>query len=59
MRLKAFRAARGWSQVTLAQKVGITREYLARIETGRHDPSLSLLLRLAKALRVKPSRLLD
>jgi transcriptional regulator with XRE-family HTH domain len=59
MRLKAFRAARGWSQATLAKKVGITREYLARIETAKHDPSLSLLLRLAKALRVKPSRLLD
>lgn len=37
----------------------MSRGYLARIELGLHDPSLSILRRLAKALRVKPGRLLD
>jgi len=37
----------------------VTREYIARLETGRHDPPLSTLERLAKALKVKVGRLLE
>jgi transcriptional regulator with XRE-family HTH domain len=58
-RIKARRAARGWSQQTLAAKAGISREYLARLETGRQDPRVSVLMKLAKALGVKVGRLLQ
>ena len=50
--LKRLRAARGLSQEALAQKARVSRGYLARIELGRHDPTLSVLRRLAKGLRV-------
>jgi transcriptional regulator with XRE-family HTH domain len=59
MRLKDLRAKQGLSQADLAEKAGLTREYIARLETGHHDPSLSVLLKLAKALKVKVGRLLE
>jgi transcriptional regulator with XRE-family HTH domain len=61
MRLKQLRALRGWSQAKLAAELDppVTREYIARLETGRHDPPLSTLERLAKALKVKVGRLLE
>jgi transcriptional regulator with XRE-family HTH domain len=44
---------------TLATKAGLSRGYLARVETGRNEPSLSMLEKLAKALRVKVAKLLE
>ena len=54
-RLKHFREQRGMTQEQLAAKVGISRAYLARIETARHHLTVPMLERLAKALRVKPA----
>lgn len=53
MRLRQARRRRKWTQDDLAQRAGITREYLARIETGKHDPRLSVAVKIARALRVK------
>ena len=58
MRLKKFRAARGMTQEALALKAGISRTYIARLELGQQDPTLSTLEKLAKALKVKPEKLL-
>jgi len=58
MRIKRLRKERGMSQEALATKAKVTREYVARLEAGRHDPSLSTLSQLAKALRVKVAELL-
>jgi transcriptional regulator with XRE-family HTH domain len=58
-RLRQFRNERGLSQRSLAEKAGISREYLARLETGRQDPTLSTLEKLADALRVKVARLIE
>lgn len=57
MRLKALRTKQGMSQQALAKKAGISREYLARLEAGQHDPPLSTLTRLATALKVKVGEL--
>jgi transcriptional regulator with XRE-family HTH domain len=59
MRLKQLRATREMSQADLAERSGISREYIARLETGHHDPSVSTLVKLAKALKVKPGKLLE
>jgi transcriptional regulator with XRE-family HTH domain len=59
MRLKTLRAKSEMSQAALAQKVGVSREYIARLETGRHDPPLSTLEKLAKALGVRVTELLE
>ncbi len=59
MKLKRLREQRGLTQEALAQKAGISRAYLARLEMGRHDPHLSRLRKLAKALGVKVGRLVE
>jgi transcriptional regulator with XRE-family HTH domain len=58
-RLKRLRAQRGMTQEQLAAKAGISRPYLARLETARQDPTLSTLEKLAKALRLKVGRMLE
>lgn len=59
MRLKALRKERGWTQPVLAKRAGVSAGYLARLETSRHDPKLSTLLKLAKALGVSVTKLLE
>ena len=58
-KLKALREQRGLTQEQLSEKSGVSRTYLARLETGRQDPTLSTLEKLAKALGVKVGRLLE
>ena len=58
VRLKQLREAKGLSQAALAEKVGVSREYIARLETGKHDPPLSRVEKLAKALKVPIEKLL-
>lgn len=49
-RIRAAREGLGLTQEALAERAGITREYLARLETGRQDPRVSVVARLARAL---------
>lgn len=48
--LRRWRAARGLSQRALAARAGVDYTSIARIETGRQDPTVGSLARLAKAL---------
>jgi putative transcriptional regulator len=48
-RLKVLRAERNWSQADLAQRIGVSRQSVNAIETGKHDPSLPLAFRIAHA----------
>jgi transcriptional regulator with XRE-family HTH domain len=58
MRLKRLRAERGMTQEQLARKARVSLGYVARLEIGRHDPKLSTLRRLARALGVPVTELL-
>lgn len=58
VRIKALREQRGMTQERLAERAGISRTYLARLETDRQDPTLSTLEKLAKALKVSVAKLL-
>jgi len=58
-RLRALRAERGLSQMALAERAGIARTYLARLELGQQDPTLATLEKLARALRVRIGELLE
>ena len=58
-RIRALRTVKGWSQAKLAERAHLTRVYVIRLEAGRQDPSLSTINALAKALGVKPARLLE
>lgn len=57
--VQKLRADRGLTQVQLAQRARLTRQYVARIEMGRHDPRLSVAMRLARALDVPIERLVQ
>ena len=57
--VKRLRQQRGWTQQSLADRVGIHQVYVAQIEGAVKELSLEMLGRLAKALRVRPGRLLD
>ena len=46
-RLKILRAARNWSQQDLAEQLGVSRQSVNAIETGKYDPSLPLAFRIA------------
>jgi putative transcriptional regulator len=48
--LRVLRAERGWSQAALAEKLGVSRQTINAIETGKYDPSLPLAFALAKLL---------
>ena len=47
-RLKVLRAERDWSQAELAGRIDVSRQAINAIETGKHDPSLTLAFRLAR-----------
>jgi putative transcriptional regulator len=46
-RLKELRLARGWSQGDLADQLGVSRQSVNALETGKFDPSLPLAFRIA------------
>lgn len=47
-RLKVLRAERDWSQADLAYRLGVSRQTINAIETGKYDPSLPLAFKLAR-----------
>jgi transcriptional regulator with XRE-family HTH domain len=58
--LKTLREQRGWSMAELAKRADVTDAYIAQLETGaRKNPSLDVLKRLARALGVPVTELLE
>lgn len=47
-RLKVLRAERDWSQGELATRLGVSRQSVNAIETGKYDPSLPLAFKIAR-----------
>ena len=47
-RLRVLRAEHGWSQAELGGRLGVSRQAINAIETGKHDPSLPLAFKLAR-----------
>jgi putative transcriptional regulator len=52
MKLKQFRTQSGLTQVAVGKKVRVTQAYIALLEKGKQNPTLDVLERLAKALKV-------
>jgi putative transcriptional regulator len=50
-RLRVLRAEVEWSQADLAAKLGVSRQTINTIETGKYDPSLPLATRIARPVR--------
>ena len=56
-RVKQYRKAARMTQSQLAERAGISRQTISDIETGKHDPTISVALLLARALGVKVDNL--
>lgn len=46
--VRELRAAAGVSQGSLGDALGVSRQTINAIETGRYDPSLTLAVRIAR-----------
>ena len=57
--IKRLRERKKWSQRELAERVGVSQTTIALIESGDREPSLDVLRRLAQALGVTVSELLE
>ena len=57
-RLRELRLAAGLTQAELARRTGIHRPNIARVEAGRHTPSLETLARIASAIGVSTTHVL-
>jgi len=51
-RLRELRAAKGWSQSDLADKLDVSRQTVNAIETEKYDPSLPLAFRAARLFKL-------
>ncbi|MCC5092417.1 helix-turn-helix transcriptional regulator [Xanthomonas campestris pv. raphani] len=47
-RVRELREASGWSQGELAEQLGVSRQTINALETGKYDPSLPLAFRIAR-----------
>lgn len=57
--VRRLREARGWSQEELGEHADLHRTYISGIERGVRNPTVTIVAKLAKTLRVQPGTLLD
>ena len=57
--VRRYRKLKGMTQEQLALEVGMERSYISDLERGTRNPSVRALGRLAEALDIQPSALLD
>jgi putative transcriptional regulator len=58
-RLKVLRAERDWSQAELGGRLGVSRQAVNAIETGKYDPSLPLAFKLCRLFGVPIEEIFD
>lgn len=58
-RLRVLRAERAWSQADLAERLGVSRQTVNAIETGKYDPSLPLAFKIAKVFEQPIEQIFD
>lgn len=57
--IKRIRTEKGLSQEKFAFEADLHRTYISDIERGNRNPTVTVLEKIAKALEVKPSELLE
>ena len=58
-RLKGLRKRRGWTQVQMAERLGLDRSYLADVERGKRNISIVNLEVITKGFEVSLSQMLS
>ncbi len=51
-RIHDLRTQQGWSQMELARRSGVSNRVISKIESGRSEPRLTTLRRLARAFNI-------
>ncbi|WP_227698621.1 helix-turn-helix domain-containing protein [Sphingomonas hengshuiensis] len=57
--VRSARREKGWTQEQLAFEADVKRSYLSEIESGKRNPTLDIVEKIAVALGVKPGALLE
>ena len=57
--LRVLRLERGLSQEALALEAGVQRNYVSLIERGVNQPTIKIIFKLAAALAMKPSQVIE
>lgn len=58
-RLKVLRAERDWSQAELGGRLGVSRQAVNAIETGKYDPSLPLAFKIGRLFEMRIEEIFD
>ena len=58
-RLRVLRAERAWSQADLGAHLGVSRQAINAIETGKYDPSLPLAFKIARLFEQPIEQIFD
>lgn len=56
--MKRIRLAKHMSQGDICRKLGLGRSYISNVESGKNNPTLSTITKLAEALGVKIEELI-
>ena len=59
IRIRHYRTEMNLTQELLASRVGIDRTYISGIERGIRNPTITMLVRISRAVGVSVSELLD
>jgi len=57
--LENFRKVKGWSQKKLSDQSGVSQTYISELEAGKKQPTVLIAQKLAAALGVSLSELLN
>jgi len=57
--LRRIRLEKGWSQEEFAHEADIHRTYISDLERAARNPSIEIIEKLAKTLKVRAGQLLD
>lgn len=52
LKLKAARTLKGMNQAALAETVGVTRQTIVAVESGKYNPTINLCIDICKVLGV-------
>lgn len=57
--IRRLRKDRGWTQEQLGFEADIRRTFVSELEIGNQQPSITTIFKIAKALKIKPSELIE
>lgn len=57
--LRKYRKECNLTQEQLAEKVGIHPTYVGKLESGKNNPSVKMLFKISRALKIKLSNVFD